>query len=213
LQHYNRIFVSPAYFKQKIKGALPIISVREGVLNSLLKLLDLLPTQYGIIVYDGYRPISVQQALYDDFYKKVKNKVENKDKTQEELEKITKMFVSIPSRDLKKPSTHNTGGAVDFAICDSFGIQLNFGCDFDDFRLIANTMYFEDKLKNNEELSNLELEAMLNRRVLFNLAINSGVGLQPYDGEWWHFDKNNQWDLKLDKVLYGSCEFVEIKSN
>jgi hypothetical protein len=56
---------------------------------------------------------------------------------------------------------------------------------------------------------------MLNRRILTNLAMLSEIGLQPYDGEWWHFDKNNQWDLKLANAIYGSCDLngIELNSN
>jgi len=210
IQLHKRIFAKPAYYEQGIKHAMPIVYARKSVALSLLQYVELLPEEYGIIVYDGYRPIEVQQSLYDTQYEIESKKPENKGLSDIELENLTKTFVSVPSRDGKKPSTHNTGGAMDFSICDINGNELNFGCSFDDFHSVANLAYFEIKLNNNEEITDEELEALLNRRVLCNLAIHRRIGLQPYNGEWWHYDKNNQWDVKLSDAIYGSIDLANL---
>lgn len=213
LQLHNRIFSKPAYYEKGIDKSSPIVYTRLAVAKSLLEYLEYLPKQYGIIVYDGYRPIEVQQFLYDTQYKIEQAKKENEGCTHKQLEAITNKYVSLPSKDPKKPSTHNTGGAIDFSICDEYGNELNFGCNFDDFRLVSNLAYFEDKLKAGENLSDSELEALLNRRVMCNLARHRRIGLEPYNGEWWHYDKNNQWDFKLSKALYGSVDLAGIIPN
>ncbi len=208
VQLHKRIFAKPAYYKQGIKESIPIVYGRKAVALALLKYVELLPENYGIILYDGYRPIAVQQSLYDTQYKIEAGKPENRGLSPEEIETLTKTFVSLPSTDPTKPSTHNTGGAMDFSICDIQGHELNFGCNFDDFRSIANLAYFDNKILEGEPLTDAELEAFLHRRVLCNLATR--VELQPYNGEWWHYDKNNQWDMKLSEALYGSVDLAKL---
>lgn len=211
IQLHKKIFPVPAYFNQNIKNAMPILYSREGVVDYLLRIIDELPDEYGIIVYDGYRPVSVQQSLFDTIYELQKSKPENKNCTHEELEKLTNEFASTPSLDPKKPSTHTTGGAIDFSICDLDGKELNFGCDFDDFHHISNVTYFEEKYKNGENLTDAELEAMLNRRVLSNIGSKVGFSLNEF--EWWHMDIYNQWDDGMATAMYGSCEINGVIPN
>ena len=191
---HPRIFPHPIYFENGIVGALPVIYVRESVARALLDYINLLPDGYGIIAYDGYRPISVQQALFDDAYKKFGEE--------------TEVFVSKPSLNPSCPSTHNTGGAIDFQICASKnGCKLDYGCGFDDFRDAAHLDYFEKK----DDLDDMEIEAMLNARVAANLA--RSVGFDYYWGEKWHFDKDNQWDSRAAVSKYGSCDLNDIRPN
>jgi len=184
---HPRIFPAPVYFESGIAGALPVVFVREGVARALLDYIAALPDGFGIIAYDGYRPISVQQALFDDALKKFGDR--------------TEVFVSRPSLDPLCPSPHNTGGAIDFQICDvKSGRKIDYGCGFDDFRPSAHLGYFEAM----QNLDDIDTEAMLNVRVAANLA--RAVGFDYYWGEKWHFDKGDQWDSRADVARYGSCD-------
>ena len=40
--------------------------VREGVVPLLQQALGLLPEDYSLLIFDAYRPLAVQQALYDE---------------------------------------------------------------------------------------------------------------------------------------------------
>ena len=124
--------------------------------------------------------LTIEYFMKQRFYKGLENNLNNLD-DKYLISEIIKVFVSIPSKDPTKPSTHNTGGAIDFSICDSERKELNFGCGFDDFHAISGVTYFEKKYKNGENLTDSEIEAMLNRRVLSN--IGAKVGFALYESE------------------------------
>ncbi len=54
------------------------------------------------------------------------------------------------------------------------------GTEFDFFGERANTAYYEDNA------SDADSEARKNRRILYNLMIDTGFTNLP--SEWWHFD-------------------------
>ena len=41
--------------------------VREGVVPLLQQALGLLPEDYSLLIFDAYRPLAVQQALYEEY--------------------------------------------------------------------------------------------------------------------------------------------------
>lgn len=91
-----------------------------------------------IIIYDCYRPISLQQKMYDI--------VQNPD------------YVAHP----KNGSKHNRGCAVDVGLADFDGKPLNMGTQFDDFSEkahYANTRPNSQERKNRKILRDLMLEA------------------------------------------------------
>lgn len=88
--------------------------VRESVAARLTHAQQLLPLGYHLVVFDAYRPLEVQQALYDQYYNHLKKL--NPTWTDDELSTETQKYVSIPSTDPTRPSPHNTGGSVDLAI-------------------------------------------------------------------------------------------------
>lgn len=167
--------IKPYYYEQNISGSLSKCYVRKSVAEMLVRAEKLLPHNYRFLIWDGYRPISVQQSLWNSYKEKVLREFPHIEK--EELEKRVGYFVSKPSYDVSKPSLHNTGGAIDLTIVNAEGNQLNMGTDFDDFRKIANTYYFENL--DNEEVK-------YNRRLLYNVMIE--VGFTNLPSEWWHYD-------------------------
>ena len=159
-----------------IPGSSSSIIARKTVVEKLLQAQKLLPKGYRFKVYDAYRPIIVQQKLWDFYYEKEKEK--NPDKNEKELEKLTAFWVSKPSYNVLAPSLHNTGGAIDLTIIDENDKELNMGCEFDDFSDRAWTNHFE-KYEKNEEVRN-------NRRLLYNIMLS--VGFTNLPSEWWHYD-------------------------
>lgn len=172
----DRIIVYPSYYHQQIDFAINDCLLRESVVYKMEIALKMIEPHYTFKVYDAWRPISVQEKLFEDFFQKLKNKM--RDKPISKVIEEAKKFVSLPSYDLNNPSVHNSGGAVDLTIVkrDS-GEELDMGTKFDDFSEKAYTTYFEDKTYS---------VVRDNRRLLYWTMINAGFTNLP--SEWWHYD-------------------------
>ena len=120
---FDRIFTSSIYYgerqdspygRESLVGSLVTTFARKEVAEQLLKVESSLPPGQHIIVYDSYRPLEVQQSIYDQYFNALKQK--HPDWTDEQLSDETQRFVSIPSTNPDRPSPHNTGGSIDVAI-------------------------------------------------------------------------------------------------
>ena len=168
--------VRPEYNIQGIPGSYPDCYVRETVAKKLLEVEKKLPNGLRLLIFDGYRPICIQQRLWNFYRQEIKNK--NPNLSNEEIDFKTSFFVSKPSYDEFQPSLHNTGGAIDLTLIDKDGNQLDMGTKFDDFSDKAWTNHFE-KYEKNEIVRD-------NRRILYEAMINEGFTNLP--SEWWHYD-------------------------
>lgn len=172
----NGFFVDSQYYNQGIPGAYKDCYARESVVENLRLAQSFLPDGISFKIYDAYRPICIQQRLWDFYRRDIKNK--NPDLSEEEIDFKTSFFVSKPSYDINRPSLHNTGGAIDLTLVDKKGKELNMGTAFDDFSDKAWTNHFEE-YADDEEIRN-------NRRILYNAMIQAGFTNLP--SEWWHYD-------------------------
>lgn len=177
----GRIECRSAYYKQGIKGSIPTCMLRKGAAERLVTAAEKLPAGWKFRVFDGWRPHSVQKALFDDYLCQLAYREENQDLTVRELMTLTREFVAFPSTDPLRPYNHGGGGAIDLTIVDEKGEPLDMGTGFDDFTDLSHTRYFEEHDGNPE--------ARGNRRLLYHLM--TGAGFTNYDGEWWHFDYGN----------------------
>lgn len=100
------------YPTAKLEGALFAIFVRKGVAKKLSTAGTLLPADHMFLVWDAYRPLQVQKALFDYFV----GVLESRGTPHEQALVDAQTFVSIPSEDPTRPPPHNTGGAVDLSI-------------------------------------------------------------------------------------------------
>lgn len=180
------------YYKDGIPGAYYDCYARKSVAEMLVKAEKSLPEGLKFKIYDGYRPICIQQRLWNYYRQKVKN--ENPDLNDEEIDFKTSFFVSKPSYDVMQPSLHNTGGAIDLTLITDNGYELNMGTLFDDFTDRAWSNHFE-KYENCEEVK-------VNRRILYNTMIEAGFTNLP--SEWWHYDYGTKfWGyFKNEEALY-----------
>lgn len=197
-----QIRLEPIYFQQGIKGAISKFYLREGVVIRLERVLKLLPKNMELVVWDGWRPLATQQSLFDMFKTQISSEMPTL--SDEELIKRTSVYVSLPSSDPKKPSPHNTGGAVDLTIAYRGGDLLNMGTDFDDFTEKARTTFFE---MDDSALTANEILYRDNRRLLY--SIMTEVGFTNYPEEWWHFDYGNQFWASISgaqNALYSNIE-------
>ena len=211
LDHY--FFCESKYNHWKENGGMPIpgssphIIARKTVVQKLLDAEKLLPKGYHFKIFDAYRPISVQQVLWDYFReKKIK---ENPDKTDNEIDKLTAFCVSFPSYNVLEPSLHNTGGAVDLTIVDENNKELDMGCDFDVFSDKSWTNHYEPDCYDGER----NILVRDNRRMLYNVMI--AVGFTNLPSEWWHYDfGDDKWaQITGTAPLYAGILDAKIKDS
>lgn len=168
--------ISSQYYQRRLPGSFPDCYVRKSVASMLEKAQELLPKGIRFKIYDGYRPLSIQKALWDYFIKVVRER--NPKDTEEEIKIKTSYFVSEPSYNIDLPSLHNTGGAIDLSLIYEDGDNLDMGTSFDSFKETAWSSYFE--------MNNSNIMARENRRILYYAMIEAGFTNLP--SEWWHYE-------------------------
>jgi D-alanyl-D-alanine dipeptidase len=106
---------------------------------------------YRIKIFDCYRPLDIQK----------------------------KMWKILPNADYvadpKRGSIHNRGGAVDVALVDTNGKELDMGTAFDFFGEEASHHY-----------QNLPDEVKKNRAFLKEIMLKHSF--KSFDSEWWHYN-------------------------
>ena len=193
---HKSIHYTPMYHTLKITGAITSCYVRKSLFSKLIVAVDILQSlqpNYSFLVYDAWRPETVQQSLFDD-YKTIISQ-QHPAKTELECVTLTEQFVSLPSTNPLKPSPHITGGSIDLTILDANGNPLNMGTHFDSFTNKAHTDFFEDSLNKNDTDG-----IKVNRRLLYQVMTQAGFTNFPF--EWWHFDYGNQFWASLSKQPY-----------
>lgn len=116
------------------------------------------------LVYDGVRPLSVQQILWD-----------NLDKP----DSIKPLYVADP----RKGSLHNFGVAVDLTLAHSYnGEPLDMGTDYDYFGYPAYPDREQQMLREGK-ITQTHIE---NREIL--RSVMKKAGFSGIGSEWWHFN-------------------------
>jgi len=110
-----------------------------------------LKKRYKIKLFDCYRPLSVQKRMWQI----VSNPA----------------YVANPAIG----SIHNRGGAVDIALVDINGLELDFGTSFDFFGIEASHSY-----------SKLSRKIKKNRKLLRKIMEENGF--KALESEWWHYN-------------------------
>ncbi len=195
------VLVEPTYFQKAIPHAIEEVYAREGVAQKLVLAASQLPVGYYLLVWDAWRPLSVQQTLFDGQCQVLREQFPTL--PEEEVRRQAETYVSIPSRHILHPSPHYTGGAVDLTLADAHGRPLPMGTEFDTFSLSSRTRSLEELIEKGEHLHEEEQMALYNRRVLYHTMIASGF--TNYWEEWWHFDHGNQFwaAVSSNTAFYG----------
>jgi len=188
------------YKNMKINGTQDIILARQAVVLKLNEALELLPNEYTFAVFDAFRTIETQFALFSYIYNQQKQM--NPSKTHSELYDITREFVIHPNETSRYAiPPHNSGGAIDLTLKyeDSF---LDMGTDFDAITPASYTNFFEQEFNENFGISKERwLLIRKNRRILFNCM--KYVGFTNFQVEWWHFDLGDcMWAKELEQNWY-----------
>ncbi|NCN06458.1 MAG: M15 family metallopeptidase [Candidatus Pacebacteria bacterium] len=195
----KRLTVLPQYFIKGYREASFEQEIRAGVFERLLLAAEALPAEYRLVIWDAWRPKSLQSEIYNRFYQQLMQA--HAALSPEELAVLCGQFVALPSADPTQPAHHLTGGAVDVTIMDDFGQELWMGTEFDDFSQVAHTRYFESE---ENCLTDRDKEAQRNRRILHDAMCNVGM-FTGLDTEWWHFQYGTQAHglLTNQKAWYG----------
>lgn len=191
----DKIHVQPYYYQNGFPHALQDCFVREGVVSRLVTAAETLPTGYYLHVFDGWRPLEVQQSIYDDFKAKLLLQGYT---VGESLERELSKYVAKPVFRPTKPLGHLSGGAIDLTIGGPAGL-LDMGTDFDDFTSSARTDFYE----NLPTYTQTDQIIRNNRRWLYHLMYQ--FGFVNYTEEWWHYDFGNiRWAIyNKTKAIYG----------
>ena len=189
-----RVIDVPMYHRTGLPGALPRNWLREGVAERLAAAAGGLPDGMTLVVWDGYRPIATQAALFNGYLDELT--MVHPDWPADALEDAAARYVTPPSRSALAPPPHLTGGAVDLTLGDGDGRPLDLGTDFDAFVPEAGARALEATPGRARDL----------RRTLYWAM--AGQGFTPYVEEWWHFDHGDQfWGLANGRAArYAAAE-------
>lgn len=192
------IMYQPKYYLAGVGGATDVCYLRQSVWQLLVKVKTLLPNSYNLLIYDGWRPLVVQQSLYDSY--KAELLRQNPTISNRQLKTQLLQFVATPTQNVRKAPLHCTGGAVDLTLADKYGVPLDMGTDFDHFGVSANTAFFEQSYQTfcqkYSALANIYDKQRFdvvrnNRRILYNAMTT--VGFSNLPTEWWHYDYGDRF--------------------
>ena len=157
---HRKIKVLSTYWHEGWAAAQPGALLRAGTAARLYTVADSLPARFGLAVFDAWRPLALQQEIYDAAYTD---------------DRLPAGFVSVPDSNPATPPPHLTGGTVDVTLTFD-GVALELGSDFDAFVDDAVTDAFEQIPGRVRGL----------RRMLYWAMRDQGFVVDQL--EWWHFE-------------------------
>ncbi len=175
----GRVIEDPQYFAWGLPGALPGCWLREGVAARLASAAESLPDGLMLLVWDGWRSIATQSALFEMYIADLAEQFPTF--TRAQLEDAARTYVTPPHPGHHASPPHLTGGAVDLTLATADGVPLDLGTAFDAFVPEAGAAALES----------IEMPARDNRRLLFWAMHDQGF--TAYVEEWWHFDCGDQF--------------------
>lgn len=168
------------FMNEDVYGDFSRLYLQKDVAEKLIKAqfyLKEIDSSLSLLVYDGVRPRSIQQKMWDIV------DLPNSEKPK---------FVSNP----KNGSLHNYGAAVDLTIAKN-GIAIDMGSPYDDVNEISYPQ-LEQKFLDEGLLTKEQID---NRKLLRKVMAKAGFfGIQT---EWWHF---NSCTRDVAKSIYQIVE-------
>ncbi len=168
------------FFGKDVYGELENCYVQPVVADMLKKAHGYLTSRHPeltFLIYDGVRPLSVQQILWDEL-----DKPEN----------LKHLYVADP----QKGSLHNFGVAVDLTLADAKTREpLDMGTGYDFFGYPA----YPDREDQMLSEGKITVKQVANRELLRS-AMNQG-GFKGIGSEWWHFNAFSRKDAQERFVM------------
>lgn len=154
------------FLHKNIYGELKNCYLQKETAEKLAKAQKILKEKfpfYSLIIYDGVRPLSIQQMMWDEL---------------QVPEKMKDKYVSNP----EIGSLHNYGCAVDVSIINEDGWEMDMGTPYDYFGELGHPIA-EPRMIDEGKLTWRQFE---NRKLL--REIMTTAGFTTITTEWWHFN-------------------------
>ncbi|UJB31785.1 M15 family metallopeptidase [Chromobacterium sp. Beijing] len=187
LERADGLFPENSYYRAGRKGCAEGMSARSFVASRLRETAARLAPEYGLLLFDAYRCRETQADLFQMVLDDVR--AAHPDWDAAAVERQARLFAAHPDDTARfAVLPHNSGGAVDLAICRmDTGEICDFGTAFDAAEPASRTDFFEAPHDPALGFSSERwLTVRHNRRVLFNLM--KQAGFSNYAEEWWHYD-------------------------
>ena len=204
---FKFIFPHPYYdLGAPYKRKESIWKLRGEVVKRLIKVNDFLKlknTSFYLLIYDSWRPIEVQEFMFNRAFSLECKKldldpsVKNMERYPLVKKKVEK-FWAFPSFDERCPPPHSTGGAIDITLADEYGNIINMGSDIDQMDEKSKPDFYKN-IKNEKAI-------LWNDRRNLLKEIMVKYEFVQHPNEWWHFSYGDQlwaWKNKKPNALYG----------
>ncbi|HEY9802867.1 MAG TPA: M15 family metallopeptidase [Leptolyngbyaceae cyanobacterium] len=180
--------------------------LRQSVVNNLIQAqsyLESLRPHWRIQIFDGYRPVAVQQFMVDySFATAIQERglveAELTPQQRQEIWQAVYEIWAVPSLDKKTPPPHSTGAAVDVTLVDDRGRVVNMGSPIDELSERSHPDYYI----HNEQPAAQQYHT--HRQLLCDVMLKAGFQRNPK--EWWHFCYGDQmwaWLSNQPTAMYG----------
>ncbi|MYW68742.1 dipeptidase [Streptomyces sp. SID8379] len=167
--------------------------LRAGVVDRLLYAQELLPDGLRLLVVEGYRPLSLQRAYFEEYAAELR--ALHPDRPAAEIHTAASRYVSPP-----EIAPRSAGAAVDLTLADADGTELDLGTRM-------NASPEESAGACCTDAATIGPAARANRKVLG--AALGAAGLVNYPTEWWHWSYGDRyWAMATgaEHALYGPRE-------
>ncbi|MBN9227660.1 MULTISPECIES: M15 family metallopeptidase [Legionella] len=182
LINYSEISYGPS---PEIPNNTDYTKMRKTVYEKLKQAQSLLPVGLRFCLYESYRSLTLQKALFDTRYEKVKNK--HPEWSSEQIFTETTRLVSPVINQDGSPNIppHSTGAAIDVYLINEQGETIEMGIHPKD--------WMED-IDGSLSLTASEIiteEAKKNRTLMSNVL--ESVGFVNYLNEYWHWSYGDRY--------------------
>lgn len=172
--------------------------MRKTVYEKLCQAQRCLPQEFRFQLLIGLRSLTVQQKIFEDFYRELEKKYPSKN--QDELFDETCKFVApVQTKEgLLNTPPHATGGAIDIVLITQEGERVDMGQD-------SENLLLEEIIQTDSPL--ISLKARLNRETMGNAL--RAVGFVNYPREYWHWsygDRRWAFETGAGHSMYGPAE-------
>ena len=168
------------------------VLIRKEVLFKLYRIADKLPEGINLKIYKVF----LSRIKMNEHFESVISEItaENPGIGRHEAIKLAKFKTDDPKGSL---GGHETGGAVDVALCDDNGVDLDYGTKFHEYN--DSTFTYSSHITKEQKKNRKNLVKLMAKQDFVN-----------FPGEWWHFSYGDRmWAAykgKRDGGLYGSAE-------
>jgi len=164
-----------------------------------------------LLVFDAWRPVSVQAFMVDHAVREecgrrgLEPTMPQWTRALEDVRRDVGRFWAPPSDNLCTPPPHSTGGAIDLTLADACGVPLAMGGEIDAIGPESLPDHHAASAKSNPE----SLEALWHHRRCQLQAAMDHAGFVRHPNEWWHFSYGDQlwaWKAEASMAIYGRVD-------